>query len=86
MLTSVIGAYPKPSYIKITDWFNAKGGTDTEHPTNFYNNEIGVKPFDCGVKTYCLFISSKKEFLVNIVRLAKPPITIANTGSAKCQK
>ena len=35
MLTSVIGAYPKPSYIKITDWFNAKGGTDTEHPTKF---------------------------------------------------
>ena len=40
MLTTVIGAYPKPSYIEITDWFNAKGGTDTEHPTKFYNNEI----------------------------------------------
>ena len=34
MLTTVIGAYPKPNYIKITDWFNAAGGTDTEHPTN----------------------------------------------------
>ena len=40
MLTTVIGAYPKPSYIKLTDWFNATGGTDTEHPTKFYNNEI----------------------------------------------
>ena len=40
MLTTVIGAYPKPNYIKITDWFNAAGGTDTEHPTKFYNNEI----------------------------------------------
>ena len=28
MLTTVIGAYPKPSYLKITDWFNASGGTD----------------------------------------------------------
>ncbi len=40
MFTTVIGAYPKPNYIKITDWFNAAGGTDTEHPTKFYNNEI----------------------------------------------
>ena len=40
MLTTVIGAYPKPNYIKITDWFNAAGGTDTEHPTKFYDSEI----------------------------------------------
>ena len=30
MLTTVIGAYPKPNYLKITDWFNASGGTDTQ--------------------------------------------------------
>ena len=36
MLTTVIGAYPKPTYLKITDWFNASGGTDTEYPTKFY--------------------------------------------------
>ena len=40
MLTTVIGAYPKPSYLKITDWFNASGGTDTEYPTKFYIDEI----------------------------------------------
>mgnify|MGYP001161233547 FL=1 len=40
MLTTVIGAYPKPNYLKITDWFNAKGGTDTANPTKFYNDEI----------------------------------------------
>ena len=40
MLTTVIGAYPKPSYLKITDWFNASGGTDTEYPTKFYEEEI----------------------------------------------
>ena len=27
MLTTVIGAFPKPSFLKITDWFNASGGT-----------------------------------------------------------
>tara|TARA_B100000579_G_scaffold390920_1_gene365756 strand:+ start:757 stop:1809 length:1053 start_codon:yes stop_codon:yes gene_type:complete len=40
MLTTVIGAYPKPSFLKITDWFNASGGTDTANPTKFYEEEI----------------------------------------------
>ena len=40
MLTPVIGAYPKPEYLKITDWFNAKGGTDTANPTELYEDEI----------------------------------------------
>ena len=40
MITTVIGAYPKPSYLKITDWFNAPGGTDNEKPTKFYAEEI----------------------------------------------
>ena len=39
MLTTVIGAFPKPDYLKITDWFNAKGGTDTANPTKLYANE-----------------------------------------------
>ena len=40
MLTTVIGAYPKPDYLKITDWFNAAGGTDTSNPTKLYEDEI----------------------------------------------
>jgi len=40
MFTTVIGAYPKPKYLKITDWFNAKGGTDTAKPTELYEDEI----------------------------------------------
>ena len=40
MLTTVIGAFPKPSFLKITDWFNASGGTDTANPTKFYEEEI----------------------------------------------
>ena len=40
MLSTVIGSYPKPSYLKITDWFKADGGTDTAYPTKLYNSEI----------------------------------------------
>ena len=40
MLTTVIGAYPKPDYLKLTDWFKTEGGTDTLHPTKLYNSEI----------------------------------------------
>ena len=40
MITTVIGSYPKPHYLKITDWFNATGGTDTENSTKYYEEEI----------------------------------------------
>ena len=40
MLTTVIGAYRKPSYLEITDWFKSDGGTDTEYPTKYYINEL----------------------------------------------
>ncbi len=59
MLTTVIGAYPKPSYIAITDWFNAKGGTDTQHPTKFYNNEINKM----GYRVEELFNRATKEII-----------------------
>ena len=40
MLTTVIGAYPKPNYLKITDWFNAKGGTSDGRFVAKMNTEI----------------------------------------------
>jgi methionine synthase II (cobalamin-independent) len=40
MLTTVIGAYPKPEYLKITDWFNTQGGTDTANTTKLYTEEV----------------------------------------------
>ena len=40
MITTVIGAFPKPNFLKITDWFNAKGGTDTANPTKYYHEEV----------------------------------------------
>jgi len=40
MITTVIGAYPKPSYLKLTDWFNTEGGTDTVRPTSRYLGDL----------------------------------------------
>jgi 5-methyltetrahydropteroyltriglutamate--homocysteine methyltransferase len=36
MLTTTIGAYPKPDAVPITDWFGKDGGTDTAEPTAGY--------------------------------------------------
>ena len=31
--TTCIGAYPKPDFVDLPDWFNGVDGTDTSHPT-----------------------------------------------------
>ena len=59
MITTVIGAYPKPSYLKITDWFNASGGTDTENPTKLYKEEIK----NMGNKSEELFTIAAEEII-----------------------
>ena len=33
ILTTTIGSYPKPDFLKIPDWFQGKKGTDSEKPT-----------------------------------------------------
>jgi 5-methyltetrahydropteroyltriglutamate--homocysteine methyltransferase len=33
LLTTTIGAYPKPDYVELPDWFGAAAGPDTERPT-----------------------------------------------------
>ena len=40
MITTVIGSYPKPPYLLVPDWFNAKVGTDTKHPSTSYDKAI----------------------------------------------
>ena len=59
MLTTVIGAYPKPNYLKITDWFNVKGGTDTENPTKYYFKEVK----QMGEKGEELFLQAATEVI-----------------------
>ena len=33
LLTTTIGAYPKPRYIELPDWFTVANGPDTARPT-----------------------------------------------------
>jgi len=59
VLTTVIGAFPKPEYLKITDWFNAQGGTDTANPTKYYNQEV----HQMGGKAEKLFVQAAGEVI-----------------------
>ena len=38
LLTTTIGAYPKPDYVPIPDWFGAEDGPDTTRPTAGYRD------------------------------------------------
>jgi 5-methyltetrahydropteroyltriglutamate--homocysteine methyltransferase len=42
MLTTTIGAYPKPDAVPITDWFGKDGGTDTAEPTAGYAETLAA--------------------------------------------
>ena len=59
MLTTVIGAYPKPSFLQLPDWFNAEGGTDTLKPTVDYNNAIKKM----GEKAESIFLKAAAEVI-----------------------
>ncbi len=42
LLTTTIGAYPKPDFVPIPDWFRAEAGPDTRHPTRGYLEAIAA--------------------------------------------
>ena len=50
-----------------------------------YSTRCSPAPLARAVTVYCLRISSRKQFLVSMVRLAKPPATMAIVGSTMCQ-
>ena len=49
-----------------------------------YSTRRSPAPLARAVTTYCLRISSRKQFLVSIVSPAKPPTTRAVVGSTMC--
>ena len=59
MLTTVIGAYPKPSFLQLPDWFNAEGGTDTLKPTVDYDDAIKKM----GQEAESIFLKAAKEVI-----------------------
>lgn len=40
LMTTTIGAYPKPDFVPVPDWFRAPAGPDTHHPTGGYLEAI----------------------------------------------
>ena len=40
LLTTTIGAYPKPDYVKLPDWFNDPEGPDTGSPTERWEKAL----------------------------------------------
>ena len=42
ILTTTIGSYPKPEFLKLPDWFQGDKGTDTERPTVDWKNAMSA--------------------------------------------
>ena len=61
MITTVIGAYPKPNFLNLPDWFQGNKGTDTGHPTKDYNNAIN----NMGDDTESIFQKAAKEVITD---------------------
>ncbi|MCB2102029.1 MAG: cobalamin-independent methionine synthase II family protein [Rhodobacterales bacterium] len=57
--TTTIGAYPKPDFIPIVDWFRAEGGMDTADPTAAYLD--GLKAM--GDEAEALFARGAREII-----------------------
>ena len=62
LLTTTIGAYPKPDYVKITDWF--KLGMDTPDPTKNYALEIT----QLGKAAEDIFVRGTREAILDQVQ------------------
>ncbi len=57
LLTTTIGAYPKPDFVPIPDWFRAEAGPDTRHPTRGYLEAIAAM----GAEAEALFARGVKQ-------------------------
>ena len=51
ILTTTIGSYPKPDFLKLPDWFQGEKGTDTDRPTANWKEAIDA-------------LGNEKEFLI----------------------
>ena len=52
LLTTTIGAYPKPDYVKLPDWFNDPAGPDTGTPTQRWEKALqALGPDAAGIIT-----------------------------------
>ena len=61
--TTTIGAYPKPDYVPITDWFQGAEGPDTVSPTAGYAAQLSR----AGEKAEALFVKAAGEVIADQV-------------------
>ncbi len=59
LLTTTIGAYPKPDFVPIPDWFRTAAGPDTRHPTQGYLEAIAAM----GAEAEQLFARGVKQVI-----------------------
>ena len=60
IITTTIGAYPKPEFLKVSDWFYGnEDGPDTAHPTARYADEIA----QLGNQAEKLFVAAAEEVI-----------------------
>ena len=46
ILTTTIGAYPKPDYVRLPDWFTVADGPDTATPTAGWEAALAADRID----------------------------------------
>ncbi len=64
--TTVIGAYPKPKYLDIPDWFRQEEGACSYVPDSLdeYHHKIQLNGRYLHTKNYLLHLKQKSETLV----------------------
>jgi 5-methyltetrahydropteroyltriglutamate--homocysteine methyltransferase len=60
--TTTIGAFPKPGYVPISDWFQGAEGPDTVHPTEGYSAQLERV---AGEEAEGLFVRAAQEVIAD---------------------
>jgi 5-methyltetrahydropteroyltriglutamate--homocysteine methyltransferase len=69
--TTVIGAYPKPGFLPVLDWFNADGGTESMKPTIQYEQDVA----SMGGEAEALFVRAAQSVIDDQVRAGVDIVT-----------
>jgi len=64
LTTTTIGAFPKPAYVPITDWFQGAEGPDTVSPTEGYSSQMAKVAAD---EAEALFLRAAEEVIADQV-------------------